>query len=66
MVGSGENGKNSKCPKENVGASAEGQAKGCEHDDCTAAKNAAKATRWMQNVTNTSKPTAPACEAVDC
>ena len=38
VVGSGANGKNSKCSVENIGKSAEGQANGCEHADCTAAK----------------------------
>ena len=44
VVGSGANGKKSKCPSGNVGKSATGQANGCEHADCTAAKNAARAT----------------------
>ena len=48
VVGSGANGNKSKCPRENVGKSAEGQENGCEHADCTAAKNAAKATLRSQ------------------
>jgi hypothetical protein len=42
-VGSGANGSKSKCPRGNVGKSATGQANGCSHADCTAAKNTAKA-----------------------
>ena len=42
VVGSGANGKNSKCPAGNVGKSAEGQANGCQHADCTKAKNIAR------------------------
>ena len=48
VVGSGANGKKSKCSVENIGKSAEGQANGCEHADCTAAKNAARATLRSQ------------------
>lgn len=44
VVSSRANGKNSKCPKENVGISATGTANGCEHAHCTEAKNAAKAS----------------------
>ena len=44
VVGSGANGSKSKCPSGDRGKSATGQANGCTHADCTAAKNAAKAT----------------------
>jgi hypothetical protein len=43
VVGSGANGKKSTCPNGVVGMSATGQASGCNHDDCTAAKGVAKA-----------------------
>lgn len=43
-MGSGASSEKSKCPSEDRGRSATGRADGCEHDDCTAAKNAARAT----------------------
>ena len=48
VIGSGANGKKSKCPSGNVGKGAQGRANGCAHTDCTTAKNNARAALRAQ------------------
>lgn len=68
VVGSGANGKKSKCSVENIGKSAEEPSNGCEHADCTAAKNAARATLRSQvpNECHRYIESNSPCEKVNC